>query len=83
MADKKTTKVTKVTKVAKEAKEIKTVDQLIVDLAAKQVDLIQAKRGHKMGELTNPRAITVTRKEIARLHTAIRADEIAKAKENK
>ena len=77
MATKKTTKVTK------PAVELKTIDQLRIDLAAKQNNLIEAKRGHKLGELTNPRVITVTRKEIARVHTAIRAAEIAAAKENK
>jgi len=76
MADKKTTKTTKAT-------EVKTIDQLQADLTAKQNDLTEAKRGHKLGELTNPRAITVMRKEIARLHTAIRADELKSVKENK
>jgi len=70
-------------KATKKATEVKTIDQLKNDLAAKQTDLITAKRGHKAGELTNPRVITVTRKEIARLHTAIRAAEIAEKKENK
>ncbi len=68
---------------AKPAVEVKTIDQLAVELAAKQNDLISAKRGHKLGELTNPRVITVTRKQIARLHTAIRAAVIASEKENK
>jgi ribosomal protein L29 len=75
--------VKKTTKVIKKADEVKSIDQLRIDLATKQNDLIVAKRGHKSGELTNPRVITVTRKEIARLHTAIRAAEIASAKENK
>jgi len=70
-------------KATKKATEVKTIDQLKNDLAAKQTDLITAKRGHKAGELTNPRVITVTRKEIARIHTAIRAAEIAQIKENK
>lgn len=73
----------KTVKAVKEAKEIKTIDQLRIDLAAKRNDLIESKRGHKLGELTNPRVLTVTRKEIARLHTAIRAAEIASVKENK
>jgi len=77
MADKKTTKV------VKKATEVKTIDQLRTDLAAKQNDLIEAKRGHKIGELTNPHVLTFTRKQIARLHTAIRAAEMAPAKENK
>ena len=72
----------KTIKTTKKAVEVKTIDQLKLDLATKQNDITEAKRGHKLGELTNPRVITVTRKEIARLHTAIRAAEIA-AKENK
>jgi ribosomal protein L29 len=73
----------KTVKAVKPALEVKTIDQLQIELATKQHDLIEVKRGHKLGELTNPRVITVTRKEIARLHTAIRAVEIASAKENK
>ena len=73
----------KTVKATKKAVEVKTIDQLKLDLATKRIDLVEAKRGHKLGELTNPRVITVTRKEIARLHTAIRAVEIASAKENK
>ncbi|HZJ34763.1 MAG TPA: 50S ribosomal protein L29 [Candidatus Angelobacter sp.] len=69
--------IKKVAKATKKAIEVKTIDQLRIDLATKQNDLIESKRGHKLGELTNPRVITVTRKEIARLHTAIRAAEIA------
>jgi large subunit ribosomal protein L29 len=76
MADKKTTK-----KTAK-ATEVKTIEQLRVELAAKQADQIAAKRGHAAGELANPRVLTTTRKEIARLHTAIRAAELA-GKESK
>ena len=84
MADKKTTKVaTKVTKKTAKTTEVKTIEQMRTELATKQTDMITAKRGHKLGELTNPRVLTVTRKEIARLHTAIRAAEIASAKESK
>lgn len=72
--DKKTTK-TKVT--TKKATEVKTIEQLREDLALKTTDLLQAKRGNAAGELTNPRLITVTRKEIARLNFSIRALEIA------
>lgn len=81
MADKKTT--TKTTKVTKVATEVKTVEQLRTDLLAKQADQIELKRGHAAGEVANPRVLTSTRKEIARLHTAIRAAEIADAKESK
>lgn len=80
MADKKTTKAKAVT--TKKATEVKTIEQLRAELVTKSADLLQAKRGNAAGELTNPRVITVTRKEIARLHFAIRALEIA-AKENK
>ena len=50
---------------------------LVKELATLRNDLIDAKRGHKLGELTNPRVITTTRKNIARVLTAIRAAEIA------
>lgn len=75
--------IKKTEKAIKKATEIKTIDQLKADLAVKKNDLIDSKRGHKLGELTNPRVITVTRKEIARLHTAIRAAEMAEQKESK
>lgn len=70
-------------KKTKSTVEVKTIDQLKIDLAAKQNDLIEAKRGHKLGELTNPRIITVTRKQIARLHTAITAAQTAKFAEQR
>ena len=79
MADKTTTKI----KATKEAKKVLTTAELHTEFLAKTNDYVSAKRGHKMGELTNPRVLTVTRKEIARIKTAIRAAEIAKAKEIK
>lgn len=78
MADKKTTK-----KVVKKADEVKTIEQLREALTVKIVDQLEAKRGHAAGELANPRVLTATRKEIARLHTAIRAAELAELKESK
>ncbi len=78
MADTKTTKKT----APKNADEVKTIDQLREELVAKTADQITSKRSHAAGELVNPRVLTVTRKEIARLHTAIRAAELA-AKESK
>jgi ribosomal protein L29 len=75
--------IVKKSKATKGAKEVKTLEQLRADLEVKKNDLLVAKRGHKLGELINPRVLTATRKEIARLQTAIRAEEIAKAKENK
>jgi ribosomal protein L29 len=73
MADKKTTKT---------ASEVKTIEQLREELAAKQGDLHEAKRSHAAGELVNPRVLTHTRKEIARLNTAIRALELEQKESN-
>lgn len=75
MAEKKSTKAT--TKAVKKSTAKKpsemTVDELQTALATKHTDLLDAKRSHKAGELINPRVLTATRKEIARLHTAIAA----------
>lgn len=57
---------------------VKSLADLQQDLAAKQQDLLDAKRSHRAGELVNPRVLGATRKDIARLHTAIRE---TKAKE--
>lgn len=74
-------------KKAKEAKQVKTVDELKVELAAKQGDLLDSKKGHKQGELINHCILRSTRKEIARLHTAInilsKTDEFVKQREEK
>lgn len=83
MADKTTKAKAPVAKKTAKAVEVKTMAQLREELTAKIADLLQARRGNAAGELTNPRVITVTRKEIARLHFAIRAQEIATAKEIK
>lgn len=73
MAEKKTT----VKKAAVKATEVKTIEQLVEELSTKQNDLLEARRSHAAGELINPRVLTSTKKEIARLHTAIRAAELA------
>ena len=62
--------------------EAPTLEQLRADLATKQQDLLEARRSNAAGELVNPRAITRTRKEIARISTAIRSLEIAEQKES-
>lgn len=64
---KKTTKKT--------APKAMTVADMHNELATKRADLLEAKRSHAAGELVNPRALTATRKEIARLLTQIRAAE--------
>lgn len=82
MAEKATTKTAPAKKTAKVAAEVKTLDQLRAEVASKTADLIAAKRSHRAGELVNPRVLTTTRKEIARLNTAIRAAELAGKESN-
>jgi large subunit ribosomal protein L29 len=72
----------KTTKKTVEATEVKDVTTLRADLAAKQQDLLNTRKSHRAGELVNPRVLGTIRKEIARLHTAIRAAEQA-TKESK
>lgn len=76
----KTVKATKSAKNVKAAKEVKSLADLQKELATKQNDLLEARKGHKAGELVNPRVITLTRKEVARLKTAIRAEELKETK---
>ncbi len=73
MADKKTTKA---------ASEVKTLEQLREELVTKKQDLHEAKRSHAAGELINPRVLTHTKKDIARLNTAIRAGELEQKESN-
>lgn len=69
---------TKTTKKSAAKKELNLQEQL----AAKRADLLELKKSNLAGELVNPRSITHARKEIARLLTAIRTEELA-AKESK
>ena len=62
----------------KDATVVKTADELQKDLAAKQQDLVEAKRSHRAGELVNPRVLGATRKDIARILTQINATKEAK-----
>ena len=66
--------------VKKEAVVVKSREDMINELTAKQNDLVEARKGHRSGELVNPRVITHTRKDIARLKTAIRAEELKEGK---
>ena len=70
-------------KTTKKAEVVKSLEDLRKDLAAKQNDLLESRKSHRAGELVNPRVLGTTRKEIARLHTAIRAAELASKKESK
>lgn len=65
MADKKTTKKTA------------TVVKDVTELRAEYDEL---RRSHRAGDLVNPRAITVKRKEIARALTAAKQAELAASK---
>jgi len=76
MADKKTTKAT-----SKKAVEVKTLDQLKEEVVKLQNDYRESRRSHQMGELVNPRVLTVQRKSIARALTAVKQAELAAAKE--
>ncbi|MDN5275754.1 MAG: rpmC [Candidatus Saccharibacteria bacterium] len=80
MADKKT--VVKTTKTVEPAAPL-TLEQLREKLTSSLQEQLDSKRSHVQGELVNPHVLTVKRKEIARLQTAIRQLEIAAAKENK
>lgn len=73
MADKKAT-------TAKKATEVKTLAQLHEDLAKIRNDYQESRRSHRMGELVNPRVLTVQRKDVARALTAIKQAELAAAK---
>ena len=70
-------------KIAKAASVVKSIDELRAELAAKRQELLDSLRSHKAGELVNPRALGQIRKEIARLLTAIRAQELAAEQEKK
>ena len=61
----------------------KTLVELRAEAVVKRKDLMESKRSHRAGELINPRVIGQTRKEIARLETAIRTAELAAQKESK
>ena len=65
---------------AKEAVVAKTVVELHEEVVKLQNDYRETQRSHRMGELVNPRALTVQRKAIARALTALNA---AKKEETK
>lgn len=72
----------KTTKKVKEAVEVKNLDALRKELVAKEQDHLLSRKSHRAGELVNPHVLGTIRKEIARLHTAIRVLEQAE-KESK
>lgn len=67
MAQAKTAKKT----APKEAAVKKDLKTLVKDLESKRKDYKDHKKSHHAGELVNPRVLTATRKDIARLMTEI------------
>lgn len=47
-------------------------------LIEKRADYLELQKSHAAGELVNPRALTATRKDIARLMTKLNAEKEAK-----
>lgn len=81
MAAKKEVKATKV--VAK--KQDKKIDysamstgELKTLLEDKQQGLLETRRSHRSGELVNPRVLAASRKDVARILTAINANKESK-----
>lgn len=60
----------------KQVKANKSIEELKAELVAKRNDLVEAQKGHKLGELTNPRVLSTLRKEIARIMTSINLEQI-------
>ena len=81
MAEAKKTATKKPTTV-KKATVVRSHEDLQKDLVTKQQEMMETRRSHQNGELVNPLVLRSKRKEIARLHTAIRAAELS-AKESK
>lgn len=79
MAEKKTTKAP-AKRDAKKAPEVKTMEDLRNDLVKLQNDLLEAKRSHAARELVNPMVLRITGREIARVKTAIRENELKEKK---
>lgn len=71
MADKKPTKAAKTVKKSDKKPNEMTLDELHKQLETKRSDLLDAQRSHKAGELINPRVLSATRRDIARLKTAV------------
>lgn len=67
---------------AKTASIVKPINELRAELAAKHQELLDSRRSHKAGELVNPRVLGQIRKQVARLNTEIRAQELAEQENN-
>jgi len=58
---------------ATKATEVKTLATLQEELVKLHAENLESRKSHKQGELVNPHVLTVQRKNIARVHTAIAA----------
>ena len=81
MATRKEVKATKVV-AKKQDKKVdytgKSQDDLQKLLAEKRQEQLDTKKSHISGELVNPRVLAATRKEVARIMTAINANKESK-----
>ncbi|HEY8992614.1 MAG TPA: 50S ribosomal protein L29 [Candidatus Microsaccharimonas sp.] len=64
------------------AVEVKTLAQLQEELVKLHAEHLESRKSHKQGELVNPHVLTVQRKGIARIHTAITAAIASEASTN-
>jgi ribosomal protein L29 len=83
MADVKKPAATTKAKAAKAASEVKTLEQLHNELSQLRADQLDSRKSHVQGELVNPRVLTVQRKQIARVLTAINTANRSAVKEEK
>lgn len=61
----------------------KSTSELKKDLQSMSKDLLESKKSHKAGEMVNPKSIGKIKKNIARILTKIRQDEINSQKGEK
>ena len=60
----------------------KTTEELNAELRAKKDALLHLRFQHAINQLDNPQKIVETKKDIARIMTAIREKELAESKQN-
>ena len=60
----------------------KTTEELNVELREKKDALLHLRFQHAINQLDNPQKIVETKKDIARIMTAIREKELAESKQN-
>ena len=60
----------------------RTTEELNAELRAKKDALLHLRFQHAINQLDNPQKIVETKKDIARIMTAIREKELAESKQN-